>query len=84
MTLGTYINVNDEIINRTLYYNPECDVFISHIGDPFNQIYLDMVKGFFNDNCPPIRSAAIELSISITGNMKYQLDNQTNGYISDN
>ncbi len=56
VTLGTYIEVNDEIINRTIYYNSECDVFISHTGNPFDQIYLDMVTRFFNDSCPSTNS----------------------------
>ncbi len=48
---ATYIEVINKIYNRTVYYNPNCDVFVSHTGNPFDQIYLNMVKRFFNDNC---------------------------------
>jgi len=51
VNVGTYIEVNDEIINLTVYYNPDCDVFIRHNGNPFDQVYLEMVNRFFNDNC---------------------------------
>lgn len=50
--LATYIEVNDEIINQTIYFNPKCDVYIYHLGVPFDHRYLDAVERFFDDNCP--------------------------------
>ena len=49
--LSTYIESIDEIINRTIYFNRSCEVFISHMGNPFDSKYIEVVERFFHENC---------------------------------
>ena len=56
VNVATYIEARNSILNWTIYYNSNCDVYPSHRGNPFDQRYLNMVKRFFNDNCQPTNS----------------------------
>ena len=49
--LSTYIESIDEIINRTVYFNHSCDIYLSHTGTLFDWKYIEIVERFFNDNC---------------------------------